>query len=76
MYALFLRNYICVKAMKNQPYLTPAEIEFLAEQECVTIVPNFKEKKLFFLTVSIYRQLFENLLVLLLFAKILFLARN
>ncbi|XP_057291680.1 DNA replication complex GINS protein PSF2-like isoform X2 [Hydractinia symbiolongicarpus] len=36
--------------MKNQPYLTPAEIEFLAEQECVTIVPNFKEKKLFFLT--------------------------
>ena len=31
--------------------MKPGEVEFLAERETVTIVPNFSEKKLFFLTV-------------------------
>jgi len=36
--------------MRNQQSMTSAEVEFLAEHEMVTILPNFKEKKLYFLT--------------------------
>jgi len=36
-----------------QPSLSHAEVEFLAEHAPVTILPNFKESKLFFLTVSV-----------------------
>ena len=35
-----------------QPTLSHAEVEFLAEHSEVTILPNFQESKLFFLTVS------------------------
>ena len=36
----------------SQPTLSCSEVEFLSEHSTVTIVPNFKEAKLFFLTVS------------------------
>ena len=36
----------------SQPTLSCSEVEFLSEHSTVTIVPNFKEGKLFFLTVS------------------------
>ena len=34
--------------------MDPAEVQFLAEKEPVTIVPNFSENKLFLLSVSFY----------------------
>ena len=36
--------------MKKSRKMDPAEVEFLAEREMVTIVPNFKEKKMFLLS--------------------------
>ena len=53
----------------SQPTLSCSEVEFLSEHSTVTIVPNFKEAKLFFLTVSIiiyifyilFRHLFRHL---------------
>lgn len=34
--------------------MDPGEIEFLAEKEHVTILPNFTEKKIFLIGVSLY----------------------
>lgn len=34
--------------------MDPAEVEFLAEKELVTIIPNFSESKLFLISVSVW----------------------
>ena len=46
--------------MKKQQRMDPAEVEFLAEHETVTILPNFQEKKLYFLTVTLFKSLYLN----------------
>ena len=33
--------------------MDPSEVEFLAEKETITVIPNFKGEKLFLLSVSI-----------------------